>query len=161
MNVIKLALEHATKIANLTSQDGVEEEEGKRGFTRRAVNFPGLTASAGLIPAVTFYMSKADNEKYRQAYNYLVHNGPKNGLEEELKREEKVGYSLYLACISDVLYKAFKEVYGNNDVNEPKDLKSLAFLLKKIEDGGKVLLIERIVEEYSLEMKKLAEALIG
>jgi len=158
MNVLDWALNHAIKVSNLLPPEN--EEDKKRGFTRRASNFPSLLTSAGLIPAITFYMAKAKEEKYTSAYKYLKGEEIADDvLKDELSTEESAGYSLYLACVADALKRACEELCNYKE--EPEDLKKLVAMLKKIRKEGKSLLLEKIIQEYSIEMKKLAEALIG
>lgn len=58
---LKLTLKLVQLVEKCKEANGTETkntEEGK-GITRRAKDLPGLVASVGLIPALTFYMSKA------------------------------------------------------------------------------------------------------
>ena len=55
-----------------TDQQGREEKRYGDGVRRRLRSLPGLVASTGLIPALTFYMSKAKPQVYSLLYNYLA-----------------------------------------------------------------------------------------
>ena len=68
-----------------------EECEKIDAFIRRAEDFPSLVVQEGLVPAMTFYYSKAEKEVNIE-----------NADCEELANEGK-GYSVYLSLLIDVL----------------------------------------------------------
>lgn len=56
---LKLTLKLVQLVEKCKEATGTETKITGEGITRRAKDLPGLVASVGLIPALTFYMSKA------------------------------------------------------------------------------------------------------
>lgn len=147
-------------------REGLPEKEKKEvsgaGVARRAKDLPSMVSSAGLVPALTFYMSKADQEIYQRLYSYLrgrggdVHgvcSAAPGDLRKELGGKEGAGYAALLA-----LAAAFLAETGYLDP-EPVDYRSLAEALRGLAAGTvRALAAERLLLEYLVEVKKLAEA---
>jgi len=86
MDYIDFVIEYGKKL------EKKREECGKiDAFIRRAEDFPSLVVQEGLVPAMTFYYSKAEKEVNIE-----------NADCEELANEGK-GYSVYLSLLIDVL----------------------------------------------------------
>ncbi|MFP3165426.1 MAG: type III-B CRISPR module-associated protein Cmr5 [Acidianus sp.] len=86
MDYIDFVIEYGKKLEKKR-----EECKNIDAFIRRAEDFPSLVVQEGLVPAMTFYYSKA--EKVINIENADC---------EELTNEGK-GYSVYLSFIIDVL----------------------------------------------------------
>ena len=107
-------------------------------FVRRAKDFPSLVAQEGLVPAMTFYYSKAE--------------GRALGLEavkdcEEFTSEGR-GYSVYLGFLIEVLKR-----YGNLKCERPLDC--------ILEVRGNEVALTRLIMPVLVEMKKVAEIVEG
>ena len=147
-------------------REGLPEKEKKEvsgaGVARRAKDLPSMVSSAGLVPALTFYMSKADQGLYQGLYRYLrggagdahgVCSAAPEGLRKELGGKEGAGYAALLA-----LAAVFLAETGYLDP-EPVDYRSLAEALRGLAAGTvRALAAERLLLEYLVEVKKLAEA---
>jgi len=86
MDYIDFVIEYGKKL-----EKKKEKCEKIDAFIRRAEDFPSLVVQEGLVPAMTFYYSKAGN-----AVNV------ENADCDELTNEGK-GYSVYLGFLIDVL----------------------------------------------------------
>jgi CRISPR type III-B/RAMP module-associated protein Cmr5 len=101
-------------------------------FIRRAEDFPSLVVQEGLVPAMTFYYSKA--EKVTNVENADC---------KELTDEGK-GYSVYLSFLTDVL-KNFANLNCTSPLDCIKEVRQ-----KEIEITRKILPI-------LVEMKKVSK----
>jgi len=86
MDYIDFVIEYGKKLEKKR-----EECEKIDAFIRRAEDFPSLVVQEGLVPAMTFYYSKAGKEINIEKADC-----------EELANEGK-GYSVYLSLLIDVL----------------------------------------------------------
>jgi len=86
MDYIDFVIEYGKKLEKKR-----EECKNIDAFIRRAEDFPSLVVQEGLVPAMTFYYSKAEKEINIE-----------NADCEELTNEGK-GYSVYLSFLIDVL----------------------------------------------------------
>ncbi|MFP3234260.1 MAG: type III-B CRISPR module-associated protein Cmr5 [Sulfolobaceae archaeon] len=86
MDYIDFVIEYGKKLEKKR-----EECEKIDAFIRRAEDFPSLVVQEGLVPAMTFYYSKAGKEVNIEKADC-----------EELANEGK-GYSVYLSLLIDVL----------------------------------------------------------
>lgn len=106
-------------------------------FIRRAEDFPSLVMQEGLVPAMTFYYSKAGKEQV------TVENADCKELTEEGK-----GYKVYLSFIIDVLGK-FAEVKCGSPLDCIREVRQ------------KEVVITRKILPVLVEMKKVANIVGG
>jgi hypothetical protein len=155
---IRLSDEEALKKATFKQLD-------LGGFTTRMKNFPSLMMEAGVIPAVTFYLSKVSLPQDRLVQLYRYFNGEedsvpapsdcKDALLGEASGKESAGYSLAIAAILSAMHKLVDDV----DFNENDFFQSVVNVLRKLlEDTTKRYALEYMLNEYAIEMKKLVEA---
>ena len=163
--VVKLALAYMLRLSGFaeqcrpivcSGQDGDGKCRLGAGIARRAKDLPGLVASAGLVPALTFYMSKADEKSYK-SFLCVLRGGEGgcakcNGVKEDLGWSEKAGYAPVLALAALGLQEL-------GHVGDVEDYKKLALgLLELSTSPSRALLAERQLLELLVEAKKLAEA---
>jgi CRISPR type III-B/RAMP module-associated protein Cmr5 len=170
-NIVSIALAYTLRLKDLVDHCReklpISPEEKKKmgaGIARRAKDLPSLIASAGLVPALTFYMSKSKKDNYMTICNILSGNNDTSikeanckDLEEELSSKEKAGYSTLLAVAACGL-RHLGLIGRENDV---ASLEGLAAALKKLLDSGephRILAAEKAMTDYLIEVKKLAEA---
>ena len=163
--VVRLALAYMLRLSGFAEQcrptvcSGLREGEKCRlgaGIARRAKDLPSLVASAGLVPALTFYMSKADEESYKSFLCILRGGGGGcaacNEVREDLGWSEKAGYAPVLAL-------AALGLNALGHVGDVDDYKRLAQGLMGLSTSpSRALLAERQLLELLVETKKLAEA---
>ncbi len=157
---MSLAIRHMTRLYDLVSECGKYNESATgEGVSRRARDLPSLVSSAGLVPALTFYMSKADENNYKIIYDYLgdttgkpMDAGKCESLKDELSRKEKAGYASMLAASA----KALEAMLGLSELNS---YKALALELENLHrDSLREAEAEALMLDYLVEAKKLAEA---
>lgn len=162
-NVIKLALTYILRLSDFAEECrpavcGDEKEKCRpgAGIARRAKDLPGLVASAGLIPALTFYMSKAKEENY-QAFLCILQGSEAscakcNQVKDDLGSGEKAGYAPILALAALGL-----QTLGH--IEAVDDYRKLAQgLLELNKSPHHAMVAERQLQELLVEAKKLAEA---
>jgi hypothetical protein len=116
----------------------------------------------GLVPALTFYMAKGDENAYEFIYKALArrctatNQKPDMKICEEFEDKEGAGYSALLAVATNMLAER-----GFIDGNKAAGYKGLAEELKAISGKAQELAARRILVEYLTEFKKLAEAFFG
>ena len=155
MSHVKMALDDVRMIHRLVEACGASG----RGVARRAKDLPSMVASAGLVPALTFYMSKASEEVYKAILRYLdggdagaLCKGLSGKLVEELGEKEGAGYSTLLALAARFLSK-------NGLLGSVGGYPELAGELSRLAgDPARVAAAEGLLLEYLIEVKKLAEA---
>ncbi|BFI75769.1 type III-B CRISPR module-associated protein Cmr5 [Sulfurisphaera ohwakuensis] len=127
MDYIDYVIEYGKKLENIKSKCNSIDA-----FVRRAEEFPSLVAQEGLVPALTFYYSKAE--------------GKASSLDsascEEFRNEGK-GYSVYLMFIIDVLSK-FNNIKCNDSLDCIRETRK------------NELIITRKLLPILIEMKKVA-----
>jgi len=170
---VALALTHMTLLRRLldrcrkvlcNGQDDERKQECRKNMNggaiqRRAKDLPSMVASAGLIPALTFYMAKASEDRFKGFLGLL---GSKDidkvncqRIREDLEDGEGAGYSPLLAL-------AIKALSEHNYINHVEDYVALAYELRKLRERGiDELAAEQVVLGYLLEVKKLADAFFG
>ena len=162
---VKAALTYVLRIAEQVRQcralDGGEKVTGEA-VKRRARDLPTLVASAGMVPALTFYMSKASAETLQTMLDKVLGGeGPSRelcgSLRDELGGSEGAGYSTLLAlatrALEDMGYLG--GVTGSSDT-----VAALAQGLLSLRGTERELVAERRLLEFLVEVKKLAEALL-
>ncbi len=162
-----LAIEHMVKVYDLINEVKrackKKEENLGEGIKRRAKDLPSLISTVGLVPALTFYMSKASENNYKRVLMYLNGKLPsdkelcdKDGLASEIGGGEGAGYSSLLALTLAALVRlgiisgGVEQVESFNKV--AKNLKSLH------ERSHEEMAAESLILDYLIEVKKLAEA---
>jgi len=162
---VRAALTYVLRIAEQVRL--CREQDGGGGVTgeavrRRARDLPTLVASAGMVSALTFYMSKADSETLQTLLDRVLGGeGPSGELCGSLRGElgggEGAGYSTLLAlatrALEDMGYLG--GVTGSSDT-----MTALARGLLSLRGTEKELVAERRLLEFLVEVKKLAEALL-
>ncbi|ALU12244.1 hypothetical protein EYM_01765 [Ignicoccus islandicus DSM 13165] len=154
------------------------------GFVTRMKQYPSLLMSSGLVTSVSFYISKIEKEKgsgeaLRLLYEYLTTNRDESHEDEERSVLEKLttsesvrkailsemksdakGYliasALLIAAISE-----FSRAIGLELPDEGEFLtKFIEFLKELLEDTSleNLILLENLMREYSIEVKRLVEA---
>ncbi len=187
LDVLRLSLELGLRVSKIVDEleniaDKLNKESGKKkeykptnAVRARVDSFPQLVASSGLIPALTFYMSKCSDKKgetktdmYEKMYELISSDSDlesklselssinKKALEEELK--EGGGYNIVTAALAYVLWKIATR--HGIDVSEPRSLVALAELLNKIRTEGKSIVMERYMLNFAQSFKKVIDALI-
>ncbi|NOZ89341.1 MAG: type III-B CRISPR module-associated protein Cmr5 [Crenarchaeota archaeon] len=169
---VKLALEYMTLLLEQAEKCGVgagggEQKEGQEkrrtgsAIARRAEDLPSLVASAGLIPALTFYMSKAERDKFRAFLGILAGGRAVEeckGIGEEFGAGEGAGYSAMLAVAAKAL-EDLGFINVSESLGEGGDpLQTLARGLQRLRGSPEELVAERQMIELLVEVKKLAEA---
>lgn len=178
-----LALEHALRIKKAvdkwSSTKREEDDSGSRkdskpgdGFKRRVNDFPGLMLSAGISPALLFYMAKADAAKLKNAYTLLSSETIDDkmleelvkGLGDELGSAEGSGYALMLAAV----VHAIEQLTGHKvtSTNGELDHVAIARFIKKMractsircQNGVSEIQASMILYPYLVELRKLADA---
>jgi len=162
LDPISLALDHITKLDKLREEAlavSKSKELSMRGVVSRMKNFPTLLAQVGLIPALTFYLSKLDdngiNEKQvMELIDYFSHGtrvSEPGSLIEEMSEKEGKGYVIAFAMLVSALSMFATQKFGtlNDIVGELKNL---------ISNYPKRRKVEKLITIYSMEMKKLCEA---
>ncbi len=146
------------------------QKSGADGLVRRLKEFPQLLLQTGLTPALTFFLSKLDENKKRTAYTVTLQAVLSDGSVSVGDREknsfcgtisgEGGGYPHALALIMAYLAERLEEA-GVSDAREKVESITSSFIeaLEKIREQGAVL--ERLVLAYATELKKLASALYG
>jgi len=162
---IKIALQRTFKLKEIIEICTPEAERLKtRALPRRAKDLPQLILQLGLIPALTFYLSKVeDKELYKALVDSL--SGKKKfdtnlcrALQKEVEEEGK-GYTALLATIASTL--PLIKVSLKSQSQDLNSLPSLASYLLTIRDEGKDLVIEKSLISFLVELKKLFEAFFG
>lgn len=170
---VALALTHMTLLRQLLDRCretlcNDEDDEKKRkcwknmnggAIQRRAKDLPSMVASAGLVPALTFYIAKADENRFRRFLELLdikdIDKIDCEQLREDLGEGEGAGYSPLLAL-------AVKALNEHNYINYVEDYVTLANELRKLRERGiEELAAEQVILGYLLEVKKLADAFFG
>ncbi|PUA31291.1 MAG: type III-B CRISPR module-associated protein Cmr5 [Zestosphaera tikiterensis] len=125
-------------------------------ISRRLEEFPSLTLQVGLVPTLTFYLSKIDEKAKIEVYNATI-----TAILEEVSSNrlcsdiENAGGGYPQA--SALLATYIGNVAGCNE-NEVKILEQyIVNCLSKIEQEG--ARIEKLALNYAYELKKLANAL--
>ena len=134
-------------------------ETKAEGLVRRLKEFPSLVLQSGLIPALTFYLSKIDEKKKQEAYSLTVKvvlNLPIDGNRRAVcrgMRGEGEGYPQAIGLLISYI--------GLQADCKPEELDEIGAKLveciKKIKAKG--VSLERLAEAYATELKKLATAI--
>ena len=168
---VRLALLYVTRLADLVEAcrdkicgevRGDEECRPGAGIARRASDLPGLVASAGLVPALTFYMSKADGYLLKSYIELLGRGDAGNPGDQlcgraadDLGWREKAGYTAVLAT-------AARGLIDLGYLEEPGDdadaVRWLAEGLKSLRGSSREVVAERRMLDFLVEVKKLAAA---
>lgn len=178
-----LALEHALRIKKAVDkwsstkreEDASESKKDSKpgdGFKRRVKDFPGLMLSAGISPALLFYMAKADAAKLNAAYTLLSSETIDdtmleklvNKLDDELGGAEGSGYALMLASVIHAIEQLTG--YKITNTNGELDHAAIARFIKKIrectsircQNGVSEIQASMILYPYLVELRKLADA---
>ncbi len=167
-NPVALALNHISLVDQLLTEFKSKcnkNELNLGGFTTRMKNFPSLMMEAGVIPAITFYLSKVSLPQDRLVQLYKYFNGEvdsvpiprdcNDSLLNEASGKESAGYSLAIAVILSAMHKLIDGI----DFDEKDFLQSAVNVLRKLlGDTSKRYALEYMLNEYAIEMKKLVEA---
>ncbi len=144
------------------------EKLNLHGFTVRIRNLPSLMLEAGVVPALTFYLSKVEmrDTLLKDLYKYFsgkiglneldnyLDKCKENKLLEEVGSKESAGYSLAMAVILSAMNNLLGINFDENDF-----LKSVAENLKSLwKDADKRFELELKLSIYAEELKKLVEA---
>ncbi|ALL01406.1 CRISPR type III-B/RAMP module-associated protein Cmr5 [Pyrodictium delaneyi] len=164
---ISMAIDHILLLRDLVEKATANCKNKMRdkgdAIRRRAKDLPSMVYTVGLIPALTFYMSKIENSKlYTDLYKLLrnrdkklgeqLAGNPSSDLCQEIGGKEAAGYTTLLALAAAALSEAG---VANTDLSS---LQNLAASLKSLREQGKEHYAARLLVEYLNEVKKLAEA---
>lgn len=133
-------------------------------FQRRVEDFPGLVSAAGLVPALTFYLSKVEDYGVLRDFYSLFSSGslPRDARREKMLedlREEGLGYASALAAI--LAYAARQAPAGCSLKLDGDAARGVAEFLDCIRRGGGELVVLATLEPFVVELGKLARALLG
>jgi CRISPR type III-B/RAMP module-associated protein Cmr5 len=154
---VKAALEAVSRFSKAFSQSQECKDSSADGVTRRLREFPQLMLQVGLVPALTFLLSKVNEKDDKEAYSETV----KTVLGEEAESSklckkasgEGQGYAHSLAMLM-----VFAAKHSGCSVDEIREVDGrMVECLEKIEDKGVV--VEKLVLLYANELKKLMTAL--
>ncbi|ABM80566.1 type III-B CRISPR module-associated protein Cmr5 [Hyperthermus butylicus] len=129
-------------------------------ISRRLKDFPQLILQSGLVPALTFYLSKLSEKADQDAYELTVKVLTEQRLEGDERRKlcrktsgEGGGYPHVLALV--LVYAA--ERAGCSVDSIARIGSSLVGCLETVQKKG--VTVEKLVQAYVNELKKLASAL--
>jgi len=187
LSPVHLALDHIIKINELWRAIVASEEMKEKnleGFVRRARQYPSLLAASGLVPSVTFFLSKIidkdnpdealrllveyltaeDEDKAKEIMNKMRSEAEAlNALKEDAGKKESEGYLWFTGALLAALF-AFSEAVGIKVQlsDEERFVHEVATFLRGLQEGRKeALVLERLLLEYSSELKNLAAAYAG
>ena len=159
---VKAALDITLKTKHLIE---IVQPEKAIALSRRARELPTLILQAGLIPALTFYLSKVENgEVYKLILEALEEKAKETELkkfdkeiEKEVKEEGK-GYTALLS-ISAYTLKQLANVYKIEKCENINTIAELVECLYEIRsDRSKEVVLEKQFIKFMLEVKKLFDA---
>jgi len=141
--VVKKAIEIFMEIYNKAGEKNIKGEFGAS-LRARARNAPLLTATRGLLPYILFLASKASEDNWKISLDNI--NFDKN----------KGGYQAQLYAIAKFLQEEDVITLPNFDTKE------LLLELKVMGENSpeKYLLAEELVQSFTEQFKRLAEALL-
>ena len=164
---VELAIDHALRVKEAADKLRLGAGSAGQAFARRAEQLPGLMASAGLVAALTFYLSKSKPEKLADATKLLSPSDIKDdelkrlasSLRDELGAGEGAGYTLVTAAVAI----AMREIAGVNvNLNSNQPAVEIAKALKNLRcQKGKTIKVHAALQPYLVELKKLASAFFG
>lgn len=127
-------------------------------LSRRLEDFPTLMLQVGLIPAITFYISKIDDQKKVKAYEVTLNviRNPEEKPSVDICHDLSGAGGGYPHATALLLAYA-GEISGCSDTSYATTGPDLVECLKKIEEQG--MRIEKLTLNYVYELKKLAKAL--
>lgn len=165
-DIVSLALDHILALERLVEKCNVGQGRSRNGkpgegVTRRLKDLPTHVAYAGLVPALTFYMSKASETTYARILSLLRGEITLESIScdekivEDLGGGEKAGYSATLALAVAALEKIVDGFVAGSSFRE------LAEALRKLKNDWRAeMLATHLLIDYLVEAKKLGEALL-
>lgn len=154
MKASEQAIELGKKLVSL-------KEECKQdidGYVRRAVDFPSLMLSSGLVSALTFYLSKSNVDEVKKYYRYWSGgDGAHKELCNDVGKGSSRGYSAYTASLLYVLKNSGVEACGMlEDSREKKDTKEEENNTKNAKDSLEkvILMCLEAVEKDEIKVEK-------
>lgn len=164
---LSLALEHGYRVREAVDEakrlwpDKAKDLTGEA-VTRRAKDLASLMLSAGLVPTLTFYMAKVEDDNVYEAALKLLEGSRTNNVLEKIKDDlsgkEGAGYSIILAAVVKALESLYPQALGGGS---PRSLKDLATRLKDMHEKRLDVKAESVLQPYLIELKKVLEALLG
>ena len=168
---VKVALDVALKVKRLVD---IAQPERAVALSRRARELPTLILQTGLMPALTFYLSKVEKEsvymlvlkaleieaeKMKPDDDDLVKKVKKlaKEIKEEVEEEGK-GYTALLS-ISAYILKQFANMYGIEKCKNVYTVAEFVECLHEIRSNrDKEVMLEKQFINFMLEVKKLFDA---
>jgi len=161
-DAVKLAIEHALKLREVAAGSTGKVGEG---LTTRAREFPSLALSAGLVPALAFYLAKAVEEKdallatIRLLKCGSISDAEENTLLNALGGGEGKGYPIIVGALAVALDELAGTDMAKCDSETPE--KDIAQALKDLREGRPVresVALGRLLP-YAESFKRMIEAL--
>jgi len=156
LDPVRLAMEHALKINRFVDPGNKKLRSRLRS---RARELPGLVLDSGLVPALLFFLSKAEKEGYSRAVGVLPCQGsPAGGVIND--EDNKYAYGLIaraVVCALDRTGKLPKQDNDGNSINID-DITGIVESLGKMRGIGELEATLEIME-YLVSLKRAAEAL--
>ncbi len=157
-----------------------DEKKDLKGFPSRARELPTMLSTYGLLPTLTFLLSKSDKNQDLKDAIELVANENNSGQDEDgedrekklntLKNEftkEGKGYALalyllmrYLVHLVPSLMATFQGENDSSNYNTEALLEAIETLLEMSERGELTRTSTQLIE-YSVELKKLVQGIVG
>ena len=165
LDEVDYALSMGEKLLELVSSCG----KTVRGFRSRAREVPQMIQQLGLIPSLTFLLSKIDDKLLLPAIRYFVKGEEISEKEKLCEEVEKDGYTSYLV-ISFAWIKLKlngKKFSEECEIAEPNDVvncikKDYISTLKTLKNDKNLLpIIEDSVLNLSIELKKVVDGIYG
>jgi CRISPR type III-B/RAMP module-associated protein Cmr5 len=152
------ASEQAIKLGKKLVSLKEECKQDIDGYVRRAVDFPSLMLSSGLVSALTFYLSKSDVDEVKKYYQYWS-GGDKVHKElcNDVGKGSSKGYSAYTASLLYVLKNSGVEACGMlENSREKKDTKEEENNTKNAKDSleNAILMCLEAVEKDEIKVEK-------
>jgi len=147
------ASEHAIKLGKKLVSLKEECKQDVEGYVRRAVDFPSLMLSSGLVSALTFYLSKSNVNEVKEYYQYWSKDDKAHKeLCNDVGKGSSRGYSAYTASLLYVLKNSGVEACGmleDSSEKKEKDTKEAKNSLENV-----ILMCLEAVEKDEIKVEK-------
>jgi len=174
---VKLAVTNVLKLSKCL--EGINEREDLERLVSRASSFPSLMLSSGLVPTITFWMSKVVTKKtpqrnidlkraFSELLKYLLGYGEDSGecgedlpklVADDLRND---GYATSLALLIAGLAELGYIELGEDELGGDSPQKTIAVIARKLlelMESERAAHAEADMLDYAVEVKKLTAAL--
>ncbi|BCU67986.1 hypothetical protein HS7_14230 [Sulfolobales archaeon HS-7] len=148
-----MAIDIAKKLYQVKRKCG---DEGIKGFTRRARDFPSLMLQGGLVGAMIFYLSKGKISDIGYYYDYWRAESPRvedKKICSDMEGESNKGYSAFIGSLFYILNSMEVESCGGDEIREDLILECI----RSIEE--REVKIEKKILTPIIRVKELSEML--